>query len=133
VTGRRFPDGYRPLAYCRDCGRDFAGDTLFDRHRVGAHGYTLAEGLRHDPPVEGGRRCLDDDELRDLGLRPMTDEEMRASRRDRRRAGLGVELWFDPAEAERARRTFAEGPLSHLGVAAEATGMQLAMDVSPAA
>lgn len=128
MTGRSFPDGYRPLAYCRECGCDFAGDTLFDRHRVGAHDHSYAEGLRCDPPVEGGRRCLDDDELRELGLRPMTDEEKRASRRDRRRAGLGVELWHDPAAGERLRRAFAEHREFAEQSGAGAQGAQLAME-----
>lgn len=121
---RSYPVGYRPLAYCRDCGRDFTGDKLFDRHRVGAHDYTYSEGLRRDPPVEDGRRCLHADELRELGLRPMTDDEMGASRRDRHRAGYGVELWIDPAEVERARRNLRarpEHPQIPPAVAVEAT------------
>jgi hypothetical protein len=133
VTGRRYPDGYRPLAYCRDCGRDFSGDSLFDRHRVGVHAYTLAEGLQHDPPVEDGRRCLDDDELREFGLRPMTDDEMRASRRDRHRAGYGVELWTNPAEAERIRRAYSEVPVSPSVDAVEATEGQLSIEELAAA
>jgi hypothetical protein len=108
VTARReFPDGYPPLAACRSCGRDFSGDSLFDAHRAGVHDYTLLEGLRREPPLEDGRRCLDTDEMRERGWRPLTDEEMAASGRHRHRAGFGVELWHDPAAAERTRRAFA--------------------------
>jgi len=102
MTGRRqYPDGYHPIAFCRECGRDFAGDSYFDQHRVGLHDYTFLEGLDRDPPVENGRRCRETEELRELGLRPMTDDEMRASRRHRHRAGFGVEMWFNPAAGAR--------------------------------
>ena len=95
------PDGYPVLSYCTSCGCDFSGDSMFDRHRVGTHDYTYSEGLRFDPPVEDGRRCLRRDEMIEKGWRPLTDEEMRSSRRDRSRAGFGQELWFDPSERER--------------------------------
>jgi hypothetical protein len=52
---------------CSGCGHDFGGVTTFDRHRVGAHGYTLMEGLRMEPPREDGRRCLGADEMLSLG------------------------------------------------------------------
>jgi len=106
------PAGYPPLSYCTTCGRDFSGDRMFDRHRVGVHAYTLSEGLRMDPPREDGRRCLYPDEMLALGWRPFTDEELAASTRDRKRAGFGVELWFDPAERERARQAMPQGRAS---------------------
>jgi hypothetical protein len=105
-----FPDGYRPSAFCRSCGRDFAGDTYFDRHRTGSHEHVFSLGH------PDGRRCRDDDELRAVGLRPMTEEEMRAGRH-RRRVGYGIEMWFDPVSAQRkaqsASRAFNE---AHRGV-----------------
>ena len=99
----RMPFGYPPLAYCTDCGRDFSGDRMFDRHRVGRHEYTFAQGMRKVPSREDGRRCLDADEMLERGWRTYTDDEMRASTRYRRRAGYGVELWYDPVDAARKR------------------------------
>ena len=92
-----FPEDYPPLSFCRSCGRDFSGDRTFDLHRVGNFAYDYSEGLTMDPLREDGRRCLDADEMRALGWRPKSDEEMLASNRDRHRVGFGVELWFDPA------------------------------------
>lgn len=97
------PPGYRVSSYCTSCGRDFVGDSYFDQHRTGTHEYTYSEGLNRDPPVEDGRRCMDVEEMRASGLRPMGDEEMRASKRHSHRAGYGVELWGDPAEVARTR------------------------------
>jgi len=57
-----------------------------------------------DPPREDGRRCLYPDEMLALGWRPFTEEELAASTRDRKRAGFGVELWFDPARMEAGKR-----------------------------
>src|SRR5262245_66473070 len=99
------PDGYPVLCYCTTCGRDFSGDWMFDAHRVGVFDYRYGEGLKMDPPREDGRRCMDPEEMQERGWRPMTDEEMRASRRDKHRAGFGVELWFDAAENARKRRS----------------------------
>jgi hypothetical protein len=115
VTGRRhdYPDGYGPLAYCRACGCDFSGDTLFDLHRVGKHEYDWS------PEREDGRRCLDREEMLERGWRPLTDEEMRSSRRHRHRVGFGVELWTDPVAGDRLRREMACGRASG---AAEALG-----------
>ena len=48
---------------CRVCGLDFHSVRDFDAHRVGKHAYTFQEGLRMDPPVEDGRRCLDHEEM----------------------------------------------------------------------
>lgn len=84
VVRHTFPDGYRPVSFCRSCGRDFAGDSYFDSHRTGDH--------------QVKRRCRSDEELRSRGLRPMTQKEMLAGRH-RRRAGFGVELWFNPDAA----------------------------------
>jgi hypothetical protein len=63
---------------CRSCGRDFASVVLFDRHRVGKHGYTYHEGLAMEQAQEDGRRCLDADEIRALGW-------------ERNRAGRGAD------------------------------------------
>ena len=65
----------------------------------------IEHGLQQDPPVEDGRRCLDADELHRAGLAPMSDEEMWAPKRNRHRAGFSVSLWFDPADADRLRRS----------------------------
>jgi len=99
----REPEGYPVLSFCTSCGRDFSGDRMFDHHRTGVHEYTFREGLDLDPPREDGRRCLDEDEMRVRGWRPYSEEELRSSPRNRHRAGFGVQLWFDPAEQERAR------------------------------
>lgn len=53
---------------CRGCGRDFGSMRAFDKHRVGVHAYTFAEGMALEPPAEGGRRCLDEDELPEQGF-----------------------------------------------------------------
>jgi hypothetical protein len=101
---------YPCLSFCTSCGLDMGSDELFDRHRVGTHDYTHAEGLRMSPPREDGRRCLTPEEMRAKGWRPYTEEEMLASRRDRRRVGYGIELWHDPARSGRARKAFPTGP-----------------------
>jgi hypothetical protein len=44
--------GYRIQNYCRSCGEDFGGVTLFDKHRVAN---------------DGERRCLDDGEMKAKG------------------------------------------------------------------
>lgn len=56
------------LNLCRSCDTDFASVAAFDRHRTGVHDYTLAEGLRFEPPVEDGRRCMAPDEMLDHGM-----------------------------------------------------------------
>lgn len=56
-----------PTNGCGGCGADFTSVSLFDRHRVGTHAYTYSEGIKQDPPVEDGRRCLDADEMRGNG------------------------------------------------------------------
>jgi hypothetical protein len=55
--------------YCRSCREDFSSIANFDRHRVGKHEYTYWEGLKFDPPVEDGRRCLRTQELVGRGFR----------------------------------------------------------------
>jgi hypothetical protein len=75
---------------CRACRHDFASVKAFDRHRIGRHDYTLADGFRRDPPVEHGRRCLDVDEIRAAG--------MELDRRGR---------WQLVAEADHVRQVFA--------------------------
>lgn len=56
------------MNYCRSCRRDFGSRTAFDAHRVGRHSYTHSEGLRFVPPVEDGRRCLYEHEMRAAGM-----------------------------------------------------------------
>jgi hypothetical protein len=93
------PEGYKVSSYCRTCGRDFTNDKIFDQHRTGS--------FEHDFSAEhpDGRRCKDDDELIQDGLRPMTEEEM-ADSRHRHRIGYNVEMWFDPVKAESDRKRF---------------------------
>jgi hypothetical protein len=76
---------------CRSCGHDFAGVSAFDRHRIGTHDYTYAEGLRMEPLREDGRRCMSTDEMADAGM------ELNDSGR-----------WFLIAAADRAHERFAE-------------------------
>jgi uncharacterized C2H2 Zn-finger protein len=95
------PEGYQVSSYCPSCGKDFSGDKLFDRHRTGIHAYSFSE----DVPV-GGRRCKTTEELLEDGMRPMTEEEMKATTRHNHRVGFGVEMWFDPVATENARNRF---------------------------
>jgi hypothetical protein len=74
---------------CRACGLDFASVSAFDRHRTGKHEYTFAQGLERDTPVEDGRKCLDESEMRVVGM------EVDARGR-----------WCITADAERARLRF---------------------------
>jgi hypothetical protein len=67
---------------CRSCSEDFASFAAFDRHRTGDH------QLRF-PEHPGGRRCMDDREMRDAG--------MQLDPRGR---------WSIEAEAQRARERF---------------------------
>lgn len=55
------------MNFCRACGEDFGSVGAFDAHRIGKHAYTFAEGFHRDPPREDGRRCLDADELVEVG------------------------------------------------------------------
>lgn len=52
---------------CRSCGLDFASAFGFDKHRVGTHAFTHAEGLHFNPPSDDGRRCLARTELKQAG------------------------------------------------------------------
>ena len=52
---------------CRACGHDFGSVSAFDAHRTGRHAYTFWQGVRREPPVEDGRRCLEVGELEDAG------------------------------------------------------------------
>jgi hypothetical protein len=74
---------------CRACDQDFSSVLLFDRHRVGKHEYTYHEGLKFEPPVEDGRRCLT--------VAEMTDKGWERDRRGR---------WSDPKEVARTRQGF---------------------------
>jgi len=78
-----------PRNYCSACGEDFTSVTLFDTHHIGRHEYTFQEGLKLDPPVEDGRRCLDKIEMLDKGW-----------------IILPSGLWSDPARTESARIRF---------------------------
>jgi hypothetical protein len=85
---------------CRSCDTDFASVAAFDRHRTGTHEYTLSEGLRFEPPVEDGRRCMDVDEMLEAG--------MEVDPRGRWRIAL--------TEADQARlATLSEGPYALQG------------------
>lgn len=53
---------------CGACGLDFSSLKAFDGHRVGRHGYSLAEGLALSPPRLDGRHCLVTHELLDAGF-----------------------------------------------------------------
>lgn len=91
------PDPANPIAYCRSCEWDFAGQSYFDLHRVGVHAYTYSEGLKMEgqrtksgaplePPAEDGRRCLTEVEMRKKGWE--VDDRGR---------------WSDPRRAEALR------------------------------
>jgi len=54
--------------FCRSCNTDFASVNAFDRHRTGVQEYLFADGLRMEPPVEDGRRCLSPNEMLDAGM-----------------------------------------------------------------
>jgi hypothetical protein len=69
---------------CTACGQDFGSVELFDRHRVGKHAYTFAEGLERG--LEDGRRCLDPQEMASAGWRLN-----------------GRGRWIDPARDPRGR------------------------------
>lgn len=65
---------------CRGCEADFGSVGAFDRHRVGRHAYTFAEGL-DEFGRENGRRCLDSDELEAKGWRQDSHGRWRMPRR----------------------------------------------------
>lgn len=71
---------------CRSCNQDFSSVRGFDFHRVGRHEYTYSQGLKFEPMVEDGRRCLSTDEL-----------HMRGFRHDERGR------WCDPSQNPAAR------------------------------
>ena len=91
------PDDYIPLNGCRSCGRDFTSTRYFDRHRVGVHDYLFSR----DRP--DGRRCMEEEEILDSGLRPLTPEEMLEGRYASR-SGFHVPLYSDPLSAETIRQ-----------------------------
>lgn len=102
------PEGYRVNSYCTSCGKDFYSDRLFDKHRTGIHAYTYSEGLKLDPPKEDGRRCMDEEEMNKIGMRPMTEQEMSATKRHAHRIGYGIEMWFDPIEHAKSQEKFSK-------------------------
>lgn len=55
------------LNFCRACKTDFRSLGAFDAHRVGKNSYTFSQGLKFEPPVEDGRRCLSKSELLKAG------------------------------------------------------------------
>ena len=57
------------MTLCSICGLHFSGTAAFDLHRVGVHAYTFREGMRREPPVDDGRRCLAPDEMAGAGLK----------------------------------------------------------------
>ncbi len=75
---------------CGACGEDFGSVNLFDRHRVGKHAYLYSEGLKMDPPLEDGRRCL--------SVKEMLQRGWSVGKRGR---------WEDPVESSRAAHAFA--------------------------
>ena len=48
---------------CSACGRDFSSVTAFDLHRTGKHEHLFS------PEHPDGRRCRDDEEMIDKGMR----------------------------------------------------------------
>jgi hypothetical protein len=79
----------RPHNLCRSCSQDFNSIDLFERHRVGVHEYTYAEGVKMDPIREDGRRCLSIEEMHEKGW----------TRNERG-------YWIDPERVEAARAAF---------------------------
>ena len=53
---------------CCSCKTDFGSVAAFDKHRIGRHAYTHAEGLKTWPARDDGRRCMDTDEMTDAGM-----------------------------------------------------------------
>lgn len=54
---------------CPTCGLDFSTVAAFDDHRIGTFDYTFQQGVRREPPVFDGRRCLDLEEMEQAGWR----------------------------------------------------------------
>lgn len=82
---------HNPRNFCTTCRQDFASLEGFDRHRVGAYDPGEYRGPADEWRPELGRRCLDLEELAELGYE--YDEAGR---------------WYDPARKERALARFAE-------------------------
>lgn len=59
---------------CRSCNQDFGSVSAFDAHRTGTHAYTYSEGLKQEPPVENGRRCLSTREMANTTLQDGTSK-----------------------------------------------------------
>ena len=53
---------------CCSCRTDFSSVAAFDKHRIGRHAYTHAEGLKMWPARDDGRRCMDTDEMAAAGM-----------------------------------------------------------------
>jgi len=84
-----------PLNYCRACDQDFGSVELFDRHRVGQHAYTHAEGLRRNPPKTDGRRCLSVEAMLERGWQLDARERWT----DLERSGRAASMRTSPREA----------------------------------
>jgi hypothetical protein len=61
----------QPANYCRRCGQDFGSLSAFDTHQVGNVQYDWS------PEREDGFRCLDVNELQELGWHQDTRERWR--------------------------------------------------------
>ena len=85
---------------CSPCGLDFATVPDFDSHRVGVHAYTYHEGLKFDPPVEDGRRCLTLDEMKAAGW---TQNSHGRWRRKQRSMPVAVSLSLSNAKKRKTR------------------------------
>ena len=68
VARQERPERNPTVNLCCACDTDFASVSAFDKHRIGKHAYTYSEGLKFDPPVEDGRRCMDVDEMTAAGM-----------------------------------------------------------------
>lgn len=96
-------DYYIPLNQCVVCGSDFTSIEYFDRHRVGKHEYTFAEGMRMTPSREDGRRCLDEEEMRAVRLVRVKAGD---SNRHEGRVASGVPLYWDPELTKRVSTVY---------------------------
>jgi hypothetical protein len=71
---------------CAACNTQFCGTSAFDKHRTGEHALDF-------PEHENGRRCMDEEEMREAGL----DLDARGR-------------WYIVADRERVRLAFGDRP-----------------------
>ena len=76
------------MTECATCGLAFSGTSAFDAHRTGKHAYTFAQGLAFEPAVEDGRRCLDTEEMVEVGMELDPRGRWRVIASDKQLAGL---------------------------------------------